>query len=149
MARMLPSPREERRREPPVRKSQQVVERRFRTHEAQLEQATRRVVDVDQQRATGPAVLEPLVVAAVDLDQLGAEAVAPPPWPLRRSLASSTQRLDRRAQAMHLSELLASQRGADLGVQDRYDAATWSRIASGARLSLPRGFATRPGAPAA
>jgi len=56
----------------------EVVERRFGAREVQLHQAAGRVVDVHQQRAARATVLEPLVVAAIDLHQL-AEAFAPRP----------------------------------------------------------------------
>ena len=47
-----------------------VLERGFRLAEAQLHELTRGVVDEDEQYAARPPVLEPLVVAAIDLDQL-------------------------------------------------------------------------------
>ncbi len=42
-------------------------------HEAQLHQSARRVIDQDQQRAGCAAVLEPTMLAAVDLDQLASQ----------------------------------------------------------------------------
>ena len=55
-----------------------VVKSRFGLHEAKLHQTAGGVVNVDQQRAIRPAVLEPGVLAAVYLDQL-AQTLAPVP----------------------------------------------------------------------
>ena len=48
----------------------EIVEGRLGVGEAQLHQTTGGIVDVNQQRAPGPTVLEPVVIGAVDLDQL-------------------------------------------------------------------------------
>src|SRR4051794_17248442 len=45
----------------------EVVERGFGLHEAKLHQATGGIVDVHQQRAVGPALLEPGVLTTVKL----------------------------------------------------------------------------------
>jgi hypothetical protein len=54
----------------------EVAERRFRSGEVELHQAPSRVVDEHEQRASLATSLEPLVVAAVDLNQL-TEALVP------------------------------------------------------------------------
>ena len=54
----------------------EVVERRLDLGEGELHEPARRVVDVDEQGAHGPAVFEPGVLRAVDLDEL-AETRAP------------------------------------------------------------------------
>ena len=61
----------------------EVVERGLALQEAQLHQPTGRVVDVDQERAAPTAVLEPGVLAPIDLYQL-AEALAPVARLMRR-----------------------------------------------------------------
>ena len=85
------------------------------------------VVDVDQQRAARAAVLEPGVLAAVDLDEL-AETGAPlarrvaPPGPLcpedpqARRTHPPPQRLDREHEGVLLGELLVGEGGAEVGV---------------------------------
>jgi len=100
---------------------------RFGRHEVQLHQLTGGVVDVDQQRAGWRAVLEPAVVAAVDLDQL---AITRAPVPRlvdlgRAQLAGHPEagvdhdppyRLLGQVDAMALAQLLAGQRGTEVGV---------------------------------
>src|SRR5258708_37981997 len=61
----------------------EVVERRFALHEAQLHQATGRVVDVHQERAARSPVLEPGVLAPIDLHEL-TKALAAVPRLMRR-----------------------------------------------------------------
>ena len=53
-----------------------VVERRFRRHEGRVLDAARGVVDIGDQRAFRPSVLEPVMPRAIDLDEL-ADALAP------------------------------------------------------------------------
>ena len=48
----------------------EVAERRLRLAHAKRHQLAGRVVDVDQEHTTGSAVLEPVVVAAIDLHEL-------------------------------------------------------------------------------
>ena len=48
----------------------EVAECRLRRNESKFHQATRRIIHVDEQRAPWGSVLEPLVIAAFDLDQL-------------------------------------------------------------------------------
>jgi hypothetical protein len=55
----------------------EVVERALRGGEGQMHQLAGGVVDEHQQRALGAARLEPVMLAAVDLDQL---TIAAPPW---------------------------------------------------------------------
>ncbi len=64
----------------------EVVDGGFRVHEAQLHQAAGGIVDVHQQRADRAAILEPMVVRAVDLDQLP-ETVTPVPRLVDRRVA--------------------------------------------------------------
>ena len=105
----------------------EVVERGFRGHDAQLQQAARGVVHVDEQRARRAAVFEPRMLAPVDLDEL---AETRPPMP--RLIGSAVplcagnpeprvdhpppQRLPRQGNAVLLDELLARQRRTKIGV---------------------------------
>src|SRR6267378_1354221 len=110
----------------------EVVERRFALHEAQLHQATGRVVDVNQQRAAGTALLEPGVLGAVDLNQF-AEALAPVARLMRHPDSLSPRDPDASAdqpdpqrflgdpEIVQLEELLAGQRGTEVGVALAHD----------------------------
>jgi hypothetical protein len=55
-----------------------VGERRLGFDEPQLHQAPSRIVDVDEERAVGTALLKPMVLAAVDLDELAKALAAKP-----------------------------------------------------------------------
>ncbi len=105
----------------------EVREGRLRRHEVQLHEPARRVIDVDQQRARLGPVLEPSVVAAIDLDQLAdARAAVPRLVDLGCSLATRlpqaslnhqpADRLLAERHAVKLTQLLASQRRAEVGV---------------------------------
>jgi hypothetical protein len=94
----------------------EVVERGLDLGEAQLHQPTGGIVDVHQERADGPAVFEPGVLGAVDLDELAEtraarpRRVAPadalqPRQPEPRADQPAAQRLDGQDEAMVLSEL--------------------------------------------
>lgn len=48
------------------------LEGRFRFNETKLHQAARRIVDIDQRCTRGRTVLEPVVVATINLDQFAA-----------------------------------------------------------------------------
>ncbi len=102
----------------------EVGERRLRLAEQELHQGARCVIDEHQQGAATGALLEPLVIAAIDLDQLAAtrptvsrlldlrlsasagnpEAVLDHPVP---------ERLDRELQAVPLRQLLVGERRAE------------------------------------
>jgi hypothetical protein len=110
----------------------EVVERGL-GREAQLHKTARRVVDVDQQRASRPALLEPRVVRTVDLDQL-ADARAAAAW-LLGALATFASRppqavlphpcaqgLDREHQAVLLDQLLVRERRPEVRVYGANDA---------------------------
>ena len=97
-----------------------------------MHQPAGRVVDEDQQRAGRPAVLEPAVLAAVDLHQL-AQAVAavaglvdPPAAGLARHPQAGLahplpQRLARQPQVVGLGQLLGRERRAEVGVALAHD----------------------------
>jgi hypothetical protein len=99
----------------------EVVECRFAPHEAQLHQPPGGVVDVDQDRAARTAVLEPGVLATIDLHEL-AQTFAPVARLMRRPdpLAPgdpdagadqpSPQRFLGHPEIVQLEELLARQR---------------------------------------
>jgi hypothetical protein len=110
----------------------EVVERGLDLDKAQLHQAPGGVVDVNQQRAHRSTLLEPSVLAPVDLHQL-AEALAPVPglmrcpYPLapRNPDAGADephpQRLLGHSEIVQLEQLLAGQSGAEVGVALAYD----------------------------
>src|SRR5882762_7172384 len=143
----------------------EVVERRFALHEAQLHQATGRVVDVNQQRAARTALLEPGVLAAVDLNQF-AEALAPVARLMRHPDSLSPRDPDASAdqpdpqrflgdpEIVQFEELLAGQRGTEVGVallsgdatSPKADISTWPEAAS-AEADARRGISARRGAP--
>ena len=62
----------------------EVVERRLRACESKLQKLAGRVIDEDKQRAAWASIFEPVMVAAIDLDEL-AEAVPSGAWWLRPS----------------------------------------------------------------
>ncbi len=90
------------------------------------------VVDVDQERAARTAVLEPGVLATIDLHEL-AQAFAPVAWLMRRPdpLAPgdpdagtdqpSPQRFPGHLEIVQLEKLLARQRGAEVDVALAHD----------------------------
>lgn len=53
-----------------------IGEGRFRFHKSKLHQTARRIVDVDQCGTGGRRVLEPVMVAAINLDQFAAAGPA-------------------------------------------------------------------------
>src|SRR5438876_834564 len=97
------------------------------TPEAQLHGAAGGVVDVDQQRAARATILEPGVLAAIELDEL-AEAgpalprrIAPagalgPRDPQAGGTHPAAQRLDGQDEGVLLGELLVGERGPEVGV---------------------------------
>ncbi|MCY1301281.1 hypothetical protein D9M70_508840 [compost metagenome] len=105
----------------------EVRRRRLAGHKQQLHQPPGRVIDVDQQRARRRPVLEPAVVAAIDLDQL-AEAGAAVPRLVHLGRAQlpgdpeagvdhdPAHRLGGQVDAMALAQLLGRQRRAEVGV---------------------------------
>ena len=105
----------------------EVVERGLGLDEAELHGAARRIIDVHEQRARRAAILEPRVLAAVDLDEL-ADAVAAmarlvgPADPLaaRRPEPGRDEPLPKRPAAdpdiVHLEELLVGKLRAEVGV---------------------------------
>jgi hypothetical protein len=105
----------------------EVVERGLDLGEAQLHQPTGGIVDVHQERADGPAVFEPGVLGAVDLDELAEtraarpRRVAPagalqPRQPEPRGDQPAAQRLDGHDEAMVLGELLVREGRPEVGV---------------------------------
>src|SRR5947208_3306771 len=104
-----------------------VVRRGLGVREAGLHEAAGGVVDVDQQRAARATVLEPGVLAAIDLDEL-AEAgptlprrIAPagalgPRDPQAGGTHPAAQRLDGQDEGVLLGELLVGERGPEVGV---------------------------------
>ncbi len=119
---------------------------RLGRHEQQLHQPAGRVVDVHQQRTGRCAILEPGVVAAIDLHQL-AQARASITWlvhlgwtQLARHPKASVDhdpahRLLGQIDAMALAQLLASQRRAEVGVAVA-DQAAYARLQAGRQLSV-------------
>ena len=102
----------------------EVGERRLRLAEQQLHQGAGCVVDEHQQGAATGALLEPLVVAAVDLDELAATRPTAPGLLDPRLSASPgdpqavldhpvPERLDRELQAVQLRQLLVGERRAE------------------------------------
>ena len=67
----------------------EVIKRRFRGDEPQLQQSARCIIHKTQQRAWRAAILEPGVLRAVDLDQF-AQAIAPPARLMRRGQTMPT-----------------------------------------------------------
>ena len=105
----------------------EVREARLGRDEVQLHQSARRIIDVDQQRAGFGAILEPGVIAAVDLDQLtdAGSAVArlvdlgcslPARLPQASLDHQLADRLLAEAHAMQFTQLLARQRRAEICV---------------------------------
>jgi hypothetical protein len=106
----------------------EVAEGRFRAYEEQLHELAGGVIDVDQERAVGAAVLEPVVLATIDLDELaeGLPAKARLVRHGRPVLARSpetagphpvAQRLPGNDEAAQLGQFLGGQRGPEVGVQ--------------------------------
>lgn len=105
----------------------EVVEGRLRGHESELHEPPGRIVHVDEQRAPRAAPLEPLVIAAVDLDEL-AEAV--PPIPRLVDLAGTlapggpqagrdeplAESLPANPKIVEVQQLLLSEGGSEVGV---------------------------------
>src|SRR5204863_9767235 len=105
----------------------EVIKRRFRGDEPQLQQPARRVIDKSQQRAWRAAILEPGVLRTVELHQL-AQAIAPParlmwrrqtmptvlPQPIRNH--PTAQRLARHRAAVMLRQLLRRQARAKIAI---------------------------------
>ena len=98
----------------------EVVERRLRLGKPQLHETAGGVVDVDQQRAGRTPILEPGVLAAVDLYELAAARATLPGRVAAPSASSArqpdavldhpaAQRLDGQLQAVLLGELLVRQ----------------------------------------
>jgi hypothetical protein len=124
-----------------------VREGRFGRHEPQLHQLAGGVVNIDQQRARRRAVFEPPMIAAVDLDQL---AIAGPAMArlvdLRRAQLARypeagvdhdpAHRLLGQLDAMALAQLLAGQRGTEVGVAVP-DQAACARFQSRWQLPVP------------
>lgn len=105
----------------------EIVEGRLRSHEAKLLEPARRIVHVDEQGATRAPVLEPVVVAAVDLDELAETRSAvprlvSPAGPLRaghpqtRTDHPLAQRLDADRDTVVRRQLLACERRTEVGV---------------------------------
>ncbi|CAB5291688.1 hypothetical protein IST455A_04270 [Burkholderia multivorans] len=105
----------------------EVAERRLGRGEVQLHQPAGRVVDVHQQRALRRPILEPRMLAAVDLDQLAqARASRPrlvdlrrtlPPWHPQASVGHQPpHRLLGQPNAMTFPELVAGQRRPEVGI---------------------------------
>src|SRR5271156_2657382 len=67
----------------------EVIKRRFRGDEPQLQQPARRIIHESQQRAWRAAILEPGVLRTVDLHQF-AQAVTPPTRLMRRRETMTT-----------------------------------------------------------
>src|SRR5216110_2310559 len=105
----------------------EVIERGLGVREAEPHEAAGGVVDVDQQRAARAAILEPGVLAAIELDEL-AEAgptlprrIAPagalgPRDPQAGGTHPAAQRLDGQDEGVLLGELLVGERGPEVGV---------------------------------
>src|SRR2546428_7443328 len=105
----------------------EVIERGLGVREAELHEAAGGVVDVDQQRAARATILEPSVLAAIELDEL-AEAgptlprrIAPagalgPRDPKAGGTHPAEERLDGQDEGVLLGELLVGERGAEVGV---------------------------------
>src|SRR5204863_3763473 len=105
----------------------EVIERGLGVREAELHEAAGGVVDVDQQRAARAAILEPGVLAAIELDEL---AEAGPTLPRRIAPAGALgprdpqaggsrpagQRLDGQDEGVLLGGLLVGERGPEVGV---------------------------------
>src|SRR3954469_22341540 len=105
----------------------EVVEGRLGRHKAQGTETARRVVDEHQERARWAAVLEPPMLGAVDLHELAyaVPAIARLVHGLEPLLAVAPEtvsqhplpkRLDPEMDAVSLSQLLAGQRRAEVGV---------------------------------
>ncbi len=136
----------------------EVVEGRLGLHEPQLHELARRVIDVDEQRAPRSARFEPLVVAAIDLDEL-AEALAAVPGLVGVREAVSALNPDAGRQhpgpeglpgdpdVVQLDELLLGERRPEVGValaDDRERA----RLQLGREPSVARAAALARGEPA-
>src|SRR5437016_2094122 len=105
----------------------EVIERGLGVREAELHEAAGGVVDVDQQGAARATVLEPGVLAAIDLDELAetgaalARRVAPPGTlrarePEAGGAHPAAQRLDGEDEGVLLGELLVGERGPEVSV---------------------------------
>jgi len=95
--------------------------------EAELHEAAGGVVDADQQRAARATVLEPGVLAAIDLDELTEAGpalprrIAPagalgPRDPKTGGTHPTAQHLDGQDEGVLLGELLLGERGAEVAV---------------------------------
>src|SRR3989454_1175418 len=105
----------------------EVIERGLGVRKAELHEAAGGVVDVDQQRAARATILEPSVLAAIELDEL-AEAgptlprrIAPagalgPRDPQAGGTHPAAERLDGQDEGVLLGELLVGERGPEVGV---------------------------------
>lgn len=103
----------------------EVAEGGLRIGEVQAHEATRGVVDVDQQGACRRATLEPVVIAAIDLNQF-ADAIPAVAWlidrrepqPVRYPEARNEHKLADcflgQHDAVHLTELLSGERWAEV-----------------------------------
>jgi len=119
----------------------EVIKRRFRGDEPQLQQPARRVIHKSQQCAWRAAILEPGVLRAVDLHQF-AQAIAPPARLMRQRQTMPTvlpqpigdhptaQSLARDRATVMLCQLLSRQGRAEVGVSVAHD-----RQRQGANLS--------------
>ncbi len=110
-----------------LRQCLEIAERRLRRREVQRHQPSGRIVDEHQQRAGGRPLLEPAVIAAVDLDQF---AITGPtvarledlrralrPWhPQSSRVHPLAQRFFGQHDAVTLMKLLARQRRAEIGI---------------------------------
>ena len=104
----------------------EIVERVLRSGKPQMQQLAGRVVDIDEQGAFGPAVLEPPVMRPVDLHQLAKASRRPRGWktrflrsrrdiqmPPRSSIAAASPW---RPQSVQLDQLLARQRRTEIQI---------------------------------
>jgi hypothetical protein len=137
----------------------QVGEGRFALDETEVHELAGRVVDEDEQRAARPAVLEPGVLAAVDLDQL-AQAVPAVPGlvDVRAAVLArdpeagrghpAPDRLPAEPQVVGLGQLLGRERRAEVGVAlaDRGQRGLAHRVGV-TPVARPRRRETRPSAP--
>jgi hypothetical protein len=95
-----------------------VTERRFACREMQRHQPAGRIVDIHQQRAGRRTVLEPAVIAAIDLHQF-AETCAPGAsarHPETHVHHQPTNHFLRQPDAVTFPELLARQRRPEIGI---------------------------------
>src|SRR3984893_14705190 len=135
----------------------EVTEGRFGHREVQHHQTAGRIVDIHEQRARGRAILEPGVLAAVDLDQLTGTGT-PGPWlvDLRCPLAARNPQaggdhqraygLDGHLDAVRLMQLLASQRRPEVRVAFPYQCQRMFGLAGG-QLVVTRHVCLKPGRP--